>query len=243
MHRFCLCLVPVILWAVPSAAQVKEINWKQIQKPIIGDVELGNATGTVKSPTGEFSHLLNLPNVTDFEDQTVSAAPGSTVYSATENKIYVYDGSAWSEISGATSESGGGESGSVAGETILAVTDLTIAGAGYYRYLLPDYQEPGSPFYSKAFKGGTPIVRVGRDAEFTPYVLFLPGATVGSHRGFRVNLESGATFSAAWELKILGVLEDVDGVPWSDLSSNRAGGVQFQSDPLATRMPGRFLRR
>jgi hypothetical protein len=235
--------VPLLFWAIPTAAQVREINWKQIQKPIIGDVELGNATGTVKSPTGEFSHLLNLPNVTDFADQTLSATTGSTVYSATEGKIYVYDGSAWAEISGATSESGSGSSGAVAGETIVAVTDLTIAGAGYYRYLFPNYADPGSPFYSKAFKGGTPIVRIGPDAEFTPYVLLLPGATVGSHRGFRVNLASGETFSAAWELRILGVLEDADGIPWSNLSSDRAGGVQFYSDPLSTRVSGRFLRR
>jgi len=243
MRRLFQCLV-LLFWAVPTLAQVREINWKQIQQPLKGDVELEYATGTVKAATGEFSHLLNLPSVTDFEDQTGNARAGSTVYSATENKIYVFDGTAWAEVSSATSETGdetGGET--VAADTILAVTDLTIVGAGYYRYLFPNYADPGSPFYSKAFKGGTPIVRVGPDAEFTPYVLLLPGATVGSHRGFRVNLASGETFSEAWELKILGVLEDIDAIRWSDLCSNRAGGVQMYSDQLSTRMSGRFLRR
>jgi hypothetical protein len=238
MH--CLCALLFLALPTLAVAQQHEINWKQIQQPLMGDATLGYATGTITAPTGSFSHLLNLPSVTDFEDQTGNARAGSAVYSATENKIYVFDGTAWAEVSSATSEAEGNEA---VADLILAVTDLAIAGAGYYRYLLPNYQEPGSPFYSKAFKGGTPIVRVGRDAELTPYVLFLPGATVGSHRGFRVNLQSGTTFSTAWELKILGVLEIVDGVPWSDLCSNRAGGVQMYSDPLSTRMSGRFLRR
>ncbi len=236
-----LCAIVLIL-SLPTLAlaQTHEINWKQIQQPLMGDAELGYATGTITAPTGTFSHLLNLPDVTDFEDQTSNARPGSAVYSATADKIYVFDGTAWAEVSSATSEAGGDEA---VADLIFAVTDLTIAGAGYYRLHFEGYGDPGTRFYSKAFKGGTPIVRIGNDAEFTPYVLLLPGATVGSHRGFRVNLQSGTTFSTAWELKILGVLEEIDRPRWSDLCSNRAGGVQMYSDQLSTRMSGRFLRR
>ncbi len=221
-----------------ALAQQREINWKQIQQPLIGDVKLGDATGTITAPTGEFTHLLNLPRISNLGDQTKSAVVGSTVYSSTEGKVYVYDGTAWREIMG-----GGGEPSECAvSQIIVAVTDLTVPGATYYRYILPRYSEPDSPYYGKAWRGA-PVIRIGVDAELTPYALLLPGSTVGSHRGVRVNLERGDVFSESWRVVIYGVMEDAGGVPWSDL--NREGGcvVQMLSDPLSVRMSNRFARR
>jgi len=101
--------------------------------------------------------------------------------------------------------------------------DTTTTGADFYEYVLAHYDNPDHPeAYGRQFMPGSPVVRVHETGELTPYVIRQPGLVIGSHRGFRVNLSPGRTFSTDYDVRLVLSMESLlpdDALLWADLDT------------------------
>jgi len=128
---------------------------------------------------------------------------------------------------------------------IIAASESVVIGTDYFLWEMPNWNTPGAVTYNVRFAQGMPIVRLGPDSELTPYTIPLPGVTVGSHRGFRVNLAEGY-FTTAETVRIFAILEELesDRPAWNSLYTAWDHGLWKQNDPQSRRMgPSAFRMR
>ena len=91
----------------------------------------------------------------------------------------------------------------------LNVVTNTIPGATYFEYILPDWDVPGGEWYGMVFRSGQPEIWY-QDSSMADFDNPLVGAYPAAHSGIRVFLAEGLTWSAAYEVHIIGLLDSID---------------------------------
>ncbi len=115
---------------------------------------------------------------------------------------------------------------------VLTVSDVLTIGASHWEYELPEWDSVGASYYDRRFRV-VKFIKINLGGELVPYAVLLPGATMGSHRGVRVNFDD--PISEALRIDLLAFLEAAAGDDYRDLrDATEAFGIASRTiSPLS----------